>query len=155
LLLLCKTSSIQRYLTCIFGDDFDGFLVWCWWVSGVLLVWPQLLADMAAAERSASEALQTERSRVQALQQQLAELTATAAEQQRSLQAQLVDLGQQLAGKAEEVERLGGQLVQAQEGVASRDADLARLLGELSQVWGYESMRHRCCKDAGVVVCPL
>lgn len=90
--------------------------------------------ELAAAERAAAEALDAERARSADLQKQLAELTASSAEQQRSLQAQLTDVSQQLAAKSEEAVRLDTQLQAAQEGLASRDADIARLQGEVSQV---------------------
>lgn len=79
-------------------------------------------------------ALEAERARSTQLQQQLTELTASSAEQQRTLQAQLTDANQQLVALGEDVARLGVQLQKAQEGLASRDADVTRLQGELSQV---------------------
>lgn len=91
-------------------------------------------ADLSAAERAAAETLEAERTRSTQLQQQLAELTASSAEQQRALQAQLTEANQLLAAKSDQVTRLGVQLQQAQEGLASRDADIAQLKSELSQV---------------------
>lgn len=91
-------------------------------------------AELAAAERTAADALEAERARCTELQSKLAELTASSAEQQRSLKAQLTEAGQQLAAKSDEAASLGVQLQQAHEGLASRDADIARLQGEVSQV---------------------
>jgi hypothetical protein len=108
-------------------------------------------ADSAAAEHTAAEALQAERARCSELQSKLAELTASSAEQQRSLKAQLTEMEQQLAVKIEEAASLHVQLLQAQEGLASRDADIARLQGELLQVGssrGRKAVTHRgvnCC----------
>jgi DNA repair exonuclease SbcCD ATPase subunit len=90
--------------------------------------------ELAAAERTAADALDAERARSSQLQQQLAELTASSAEQQRALEAQLHDAKQQLAARGDEVAVLTTQLQQAQEGLTARAADISRLQAELSQV---------------------
>lgn len=98
------------------------------------LVLLQHHAELAAAERTAAEAVEAERARSSQLQQQLAELAASSAEQHRTLQAQLHEANLQLVARGDEVAVLTTQLQQAQEGLTGRDADISRLQAELLQV---------------------